>query len=308
MPGVRPATAERVQHAIAELGYRRNLSARMLASRRSGLIGVATWGTSQFGPQQVLLALDVAAREAGYRLSVVMVRELSPGDVRSAVEELLEEGVEAVVLLVPHEGVARLAAEVNPGIPLLVIEGDPSRMPLTTAVDNVQGARLATRHLLELGHDTVAHIAGPAGWPQTTARIDGWRRELEAWDRPVPPLRWHGDWSAESGYLVGGAVAREKDVTAVFAANDQMAMGLMAGLREAGLSVPEDISVVGFDDLPESRFLSPPLTSVRQDFALLGRRSMSQVTRLLAGEHRPVADLVPTRLIVRASSGSPTRR
>ncbi|WP_121255742.1 LacI family DNA-binding transcriptional regulator [Nocardioides ferulae] len=302
LPGVREETALRVQQAIAELGYRRNRSARLLASRRSGLVGVATWGTSHFGPQQTQLQLDLAAREAGFRLTTVAIRDLVIDDVREAVDELLEQGVEAVVLLLPHDSVVRFVQQVELGVPVVVVEGDPSRTPLSVAVDNVQGARLATRHLLELGHHTVTHVAGPPGWAQTAARIEGWRTELEEWGRPVPPLRWGGDWSADSGFAAGSALAREREVTAVFTANDQMAMGLMAALREAGRRVPADVSVVGFDDLAESVYFDPPLTSVRQDFGELGRRSMSLVTRALAGEVGPVVDLVPTQLVVRAST------
>lgn len=305
VPGVRPETAARVQEAIVSLGYRPNLSARMLASTRSSSVGVATWGTSQFGPQQVLLALDSTARQAGYRLSLRTLHDLTETGTREGVEELLELGVEAVVLIVPHETVLKFAQTVDLGLPVVVVEGDLSQTPLTAGVDNVQGAQLATRHLLELGHRTVVHLAGPPGWTEAVARIEGWRRELTEWQRPVPPLRWGGDWSARSGYDAGIALARERDVTAVFAANDQMAMGVIAAMREGGRRVPEDVSVVGFDDLPESAFLSPPLTTVRQDFAELGRRTMSLVERALAGEEQPSVDLVPTSLVVRSSTGCP---
>jgi DNA-binding LacI/PurR family transcriptional regulator len=305
MPGVRSETASRVLEAIDELGYRRNLSARLLASSRSRTIGVAMWGTSQYGPHQVLLALDAAARQSGYRLVVTSLQSVTEQGTRAAVEELLEQGVEAVVLVIPHETVLRFATEVDLGLPTLVVEGDLSRMPLTAGVDNVEGAALATRHLLDLGHSTVCHVAGPPGWSEARARVEGWRMELEAQGRPVPPLRWGGDWSARSGYDAGRSLARDPEVTAVFCANDQMAMGVVAALREAGRAVPDEVSVVGFDDLPESEFVDPPLTSVRQDFAELGRRAMGLVERVLAGEALPSADLVPTTLVVRRSTAAP---
>lgn len=306
LSGVRPETASRVQAAIADLGYRPNRSARLLASTRTRLIGVATWGHSLYGPQQVLLALDAAARAADYRLTISTLHDLTEDGTHQAVEELLQFGVEAVVLIVPHETVLRYATQVDLGVPTLVVEGDLSRMPLTAGVDNVQGGQLATRHLLELGHHTVIHVAGPPGWAEARARVDGWRIELEAAGRPVPPLRWGGDWSARSGYDAGVSLARDRDVTAVFAANDQMAMGVMAALREAGRGVPDDVSVVGFDDLPESAFLAPPLTSIRQDFAELGRRTMHLLGRVLAGEDQPTADLVPTALVLRRSTAAPS--
>ena len=305
VPGVLPGTAERVRSAIAELGYRPNQSARLLASTRSGMVGVATWGTSQFGPQQVLLALDTAARQAGYRLSLRTLHEVTEQGTRAAVEELLELGVEAVVLIIPHETVLRFAQEVDLGLPTVVVEGDLSQTPLTAGVDNVQGGQIATRHLLELGHETVVHVAGPPGWTEAMARVEGWRRELEAWQRPVPPLRWGGDWTARSGYDAGVSLARDRSVSAVFAANDQMAMGVIAAMREAGRRVPEEVSVVGFDDLPEAPFLAPPLTSVRQDFAELGRRTMSLVERVLGGEAQPSVELVPATLVRRGSTAAP---
>ena len=305
MPGVREETEDRVRRAIEELGYRRNLSARLLASSRSRSIGVATWGTSQHGPQQVLLELDVAARQSGYRLVMTTLQAMTEEAAHDAVEELLEQGVEAVVLVIPHETVLRFATESDLGIPTLVVEGDLSRTPLTAGVDNVEGAAQAVRHLLDLGHHTVHHVAGPPGWSEARARVEGWRLALESRGATVPPLRWGGDWSPRSGYDAGRSLARDTEVTAVFCANDQMAMGVMAALREAGRRVPEDVSVVGFDDLPESAYLDPPLTSVRQDFAELGRRAMGLVERVLGGERLPSADLVPTELVERSSTAPP---
>ena len=305
VPGVRPGTALRVHESISELGYRRNMAAKMLASSRSRTIGVLTWGTSQFGPAQVLLGLEAAARAADYRLTPVTVTEMEPEGVKLAMDQLLEQGPEALIVVVPHQTVLRIAQEIDLGIPTVVVEGDLSRTPLTAGVDNVQGGRIATRHLLDLGHETVVHLAGPPGWSEAAARIEGWRAELTEAALRVPALRWGGDWSAESGYQAGRTLARERDVTAVFASNDQMALGLIAALREAGRRVPEDVSVVGFDDLPESAYFAPPLTTVRQDFGELGRRAMRLVERVLSGEESPAVELVPTTLVVRRSAAPP---
>jgi DNA-binding LacI/PurR family transcriptional regulator len=304
MPGVRPDTRDRVLEAVTDLGYRRNLAARLLASTRSQTVGVVTWGTSQFGPANVLLALEAAARRTPYRLETINVASMSTEAFRDAVDQLLERVVEAMIVIVPHETILREAQSLHLDIPTVVVEGDLSQVPLTVGVDNVQGARLATAHLLSLGHETVVHISGPMGWAEAHARRDGWRAELEEQGRRVPPLRWGGDWSASSGYLTGRSLAREPDVTAVFVANDQMALGFMRALREQGRRVPEDVSVVGFDDLPESQFFLPALTTVRQDFAELGRRAMNVLSRVLEGEQEPTADLVPTTLVVRESSAA----
>jgi DNA-binding LacI/PurR family transcriptional regulator len=307
LPGVRPDTARRVNEAIAELGYRRNLSARLLASSRSSMVGVVTYGTSQFGPQQILLGLESAARAAGFRLATQTVQELSRSGVRQAVDALMELNVEAVVFIVPQETVVRYAVDNDLGVPTVVVEGDLTQMPLTAGVDNVRGARQATAHLLDLGHQTVVHVAGPPGWNEAVARIEGWREELIRRDRALPPLRWGGDWSSRSGYDAGVSLARETDVTAVFAANDQMALGIISALRSHGRRVPDDVSVVGFDDLPEAPYFDPPLTTVRQDFAELGRRALTLVERVLGGEDHAAVDLVPPELVVRKSTAPPPR-
>lgn len=308
MPGVRADTRDRVLEAVGQLGYRRNLAARLLASTRSRTVGVVTWGTSQFGPANVLLALEGAARRTEYRLATVNVVEMSTEAFREAVDQLLEQVVEALVVIVPHETILREAHGLRLDIPMLVVEGDLSRTPLALGVDNSQGGRIATAHLLSLGHETVVHLSGPIGWAEAHARRDGWRHELEAQGRRVPPLRWGGDWSARSGYETGRSLAREPDVTAVFVANDQMALGFVRALREAGRRVPEDVSVVGFDDLPEVEFFQPALTTVRQDFAALGQQVMQVLERVLGGDEAPVVDLVPTSLVVRDSTAPPPTR
>lgn len=302
---IRPETRQRVLDAIVELGYRRNAAARLLASTRSGLVGVVTWGTSQFGPANVMLGLEAAARPSRFRLSRTNIEEISADAFNSAVETLLEQSVEALVVIVPHRAVLRIAQSLSLDLPVVVVEGDLSETPLTAGVDNVQGARLATRHLLDLGHETVVHLAGPPDWMEAIARRDGWRAELQEAGRTVPPLRWGGDWSARSGYMTGLSMARELDITAVFAANDQMALGLTRALLEGGRRVPEDISVVGFDDLPEAAYFTPPLTTVHQPFPDLGRRVMGMVEKALAGDPAPTSELLATTLVVRASTAPP---
>jgi DNA-binding LacI/PurR family transcriptional regulator len=302
---IRPETRQRVLDAIVELGYRRNAAARLLASTHSGLVGVVTWGTSQFGPPNVMLGLEAAARPSRFRLTRTNIEAITADAFNAAVETLLEQSVEALVVIVPHRAVLRIAQSLSLDIPVVVVEGDLSETPLTAGVDNVQGARLATRHLLDLGHETVVHLAGPPDWMEAIARRDGWRAELEEAGCPVPPLRWGGDWSARSGYMTGLSLAREQDITAVFAANDQMALGLTRALFESGRRVPEDISVVGFDDLPEAAYFTPPLTTVHQPFPDLGRRVMAMVEKALAGDPAPTSELIATTLVVRGSTARP---
>ena len=163
---------------------------------------------------------------------------------------------------------------------------------------------MATRHLLDLGHRTVHHVAGPQTWVDATARMRGWSDALRAY--PAPRGRYlAGDWSARRGHDAGMRFARDADVTAVFAANDQTALGVIRGLHDAGRRVPEDVSVVGFDDTPESGYFLPPLTTVRQDFGEVGRRSVELLLSLTDGEPAERHVIVPAELVVRASTAPP---
>jgi DNA-binding LacI/PurR family transcriptional regulator len=189
-------------------------------------------------------------------------------------------------------------------LPFVIVEGDLTRARRTVGVDNVAGARLATAHLLELGHVEIAHVTGPLDWAEARARSEGWRSEMVAAGlRPLEPVV--GDWSAASGHAAGQALARNLDVTAIFSANDQMAIGVLRALHEAGRSVPGEVSVVGFDDVPEAAYLIPPLTTVRQDFGAIGREAIAMLTAVFRGETDQVPSLIDPELIVRASSAPP---
>jgi DNA-binding LacI/PurR family transcriptional regulator len=149
-------------------------------------------------------------------------------------------------------------------------------------------------------------VAGPVGWLDATGRAEGWRAELERADRPVPPpLR--GDWSARSGYAAGRTLATDPDVTAVFCANDHMALGLLRAFHEAGRQIPAEVSVVGFDNIPECSYFAPPLSTVRQDFSELGRRSLQLLVGRLENPTAPPGHvLITPDLIVRASTRPPS--
>jgi DNA-binding LacI/PurR family transcriptional regulator len=174
--------------------------------------------------------------------------------------------------------------------------------------EQADGARQAVQHLLDLGHRTVWHVAGPSESFAAERRAAAWRAVLEAAGRPVPAL-CRGDWSADSGYRAGLALADEAECTAVFAANDQMALGLLRAFHERGRVVPDDISVVGFDDIPDGASFIPPLTTVHQDFAEVGRRCVEIALRQIRNQPaEPGTTLVPTRLVVRNSTAAPARR
>jgi DNA-binding LacI/PurR family transcriptional regulator len=189
----------------------------------------------------------------------------------------------------------------------VAVEAGPDEGVPVVAVDQYEGARLATQYLLDLGHVAVGHLAGPPDWMEAQHRIEGWRAALDAAGLAgSKPLR--GDWSPRSGYQLGRELLALDGLTAVFVANDQMALGLLRLLHEQGRAVPGDVSVVGFDDIPEAEFFTPPLTTVRQDFNEMGRRSLHLLLEEIAGGARSQVRLtVPPELIVRASAGPPRR-
>ena len=188
-------------------------------------------------------------------------------------------------------------------MPLVAVGcGTRARLP-SVAIDNLSGAAQATQHLLDLGHRTVHHIGGPESWLDAQERVEGWRQTLRSAGAPEPYLL-RGDWSARSGYEVGHRIAAMREVTAVLCGNDPMALGLLRALAECGRRVPGDVSVVGFDDVPEAAFFLPPLTTVRQDFGELGRRALHLLLDRISGEHAPQPTLpIEPELVVRASAG-----
>ncbi|WP_439145672.1 LacI family DNA-binding transcriptional regulator [Streptomyces canus] len=295
----------RVLQAAEELGYRLNSAARALASGRTRSIGVVALGTALYGPASLLIGIERAARDAGYALRVVNTQEGDPAGVAGAVESLLEQGVDGIVVSEPiDEGSVPLRA----GVPVLVL-GAPATFGGPRAVAAGVGAeslaRAATEHLLDLGHVTVHHLAGPQRWFAARDRLQGWRAALAERDRAQPPVI-EGDWSASSGYTAGRELATA-DVTAVFAANDDMAVGLIRALLEAGLRVPEDVSVVGFDDIPVSAYVTPPLTTVRQPFDAVAREGLRLLVQAIEkpdAEPAPASD-PPVELVVRASTAPP---
>jgi DNA-binding LacI/PurR family transcriptional regulator len=309
-PNVKTETQARVQAAIEELGYRRNSSARALVTRRTGVIGVVAFDTTLYGPAQTLAGIEQAARAAGYFLSVVTLQRVTRQEVSEAMDYLAQQAVEGYVVIAPHRTVVEGLADAAADRPVVAVEGgEAPDLPVAT-VDQGGGAELAVRHLLDLGHRTVHHIAGPRHWLEAEYRVAGWRRALEAAGAPVPePL--FGDWRPRSGHDLGGALVRDRSVTAMFVANDQMALGALRALAEAGVRVPEDVSVVGFDDIPEAEFFTPPLTTVAQDFSEVGRhgiRLLLERLRLPDGASAaPARHVVPARLVVRTSTAAAPR-
>ena len=302
-PGVAEDTRLRVQEAVTALGYHANTAARVLAGGRSRTLGVMAVETEQFGPSHMLFGIEAAARGAGHLLSFVTLSR-SGNDMAATLERLRASHVQGVIVVAPVRRVVEAVAHLNGDMPLVVVGGPPSQGAPTVTIDQFEGARIATRHLLDLGHRTVHHVAGPQSWIDATARMRGWSDALRA----HPALRGGsvaGDWSAAKGYAAGRRLAADPKVTAVFAANDQTALGVIRGLHDAGRRVPEDVSVVGFDDTPESAYFLPPLTTIRQDFGEVGRRSVQLLLSLADGAPMNRHVIVPAELVVRSSTAPP---
>jgi DNA-binding LacI/PurR family transcriptional regulator len=304
---LRPETRDRVLRAIRQLGYRPNTAARALVTRRSGTIGVIGSRSGFWGPSTVARTVQAAGREAGYFVSSANSPGLTRDELADAVDHLRDQGVEGIVLIAATDEALEVArAQVDLGLPVVVIEGDETKARWTVGVDQLAGAEAGTRHLIELGHTEIGHLAGPQGWTETRARVSGWQRAMNAAGlRPSEHLT--GDWSARSGFELGKDIARRRNLTAVFCANDQMALGLLRALSEGGIEVPGEVSVVGFDDIPEAAYLIPPLTTVRQDFTAVGHRAIEILQAAIAGEPSPER-LISPELVVRASTAAPTGR
>jgi len=299
---VRPETRERVLEAIRELDYQPNSAARTLVTSRSNTLGVVTLDSTLFGPASMMYGIEQAARAAGFFVSIASVSSLSRRPVLEAVNRLREQAVEGILAIVPKDSGVAVLSDVPKGIALVGVGVGRSRDVSTVGVDNAGGAALATQHLLDLGHRTVHHIAGPTGWPEARQRAAGWRETLRGADAELPPTL-AGDWSARAGYEMGRRLAADASVTAIFCANDQMALGALRALFEAGRRVPDDVSVVGFDDIPEAQFMIPPLTTVQQDFGEIGRRSLQLLLEIAGGERPENQVLLSPQLQIRDSSG-----
>jgi DNA-binding LacI/PurR family transcriptional regulator len=301
-PSIRPATKARVERAIAELGYRPNTAARALVTRRSGIIGIVGTNSGLYGPSSIQRSVQEAARTAGYFSSLVPLAEVTVDGLRDALDHLARQSVEAIVMIAAQEDALAVVHSADAGLPLIVVEGDLSGRGLSVGVDQIDGARQATQHLIDLGHRAIDHVAGPTSWTEAKGRCTGYEEAMRAAGL-TPRRHWEGDWTPARGYEIGREIARRGEASAVFVANDQMAIGVLHAFAEARLAVPDDISVVGFDDIPESAYLNPALTTVRQDFQAIGQRAIDLVTATLDGSTTSMP-LLPPELIVRDSTAA----
>lgn len=302
---VSPDLRRRVEDAMAHLKYRPNSVARALVTNRTMHLGVVTYALAVTSPSQSLFGVSEEARAYGYSTNLITLDDVDVDSIRAAFAQLARDAVDGAVVLAPMTGVSSALEGLDLPMPVVTFEQGGGGTARTVTLDEVLAAHLATRHLLELGHRTVSLVSGPDGWMATEARRTGWERELTLAGRPLPPPVPCPDWSAASGYEAGKILAADPDVTAILAVNDQMCLGVYRALVEAGRRVPEDVSVVGFDDAPEAAFYLPALTTVRLDFVGAGRVALRRLLGALGVEVAGPLEVPVPELIVRESTAPP---
>lgn len=302
---VRPETAERVREAMRQLGYVPNRAAQALRSGSFNTVGVIAHRIARTGEACIIEAVTTALRAEGYGAMIVDATSNSVEDLTEALASLSQSVDGVIVLSLETQIVPAVGLPVD--LPLVV--GDFRYNDQYTAVgaDQTTGTRAAVLHLLELGHETVHHLAGPSTSVQAKAREEAWIAALWEQGRAVPPLV-RGDWSPRSGYEAGLRLLENPSVTAIFSANDEMALGLARACHEKGLRIPEDISIVGFDDVM-AEWMAPPLTTITQDFARIGTELVAALLAQLRGEATEARRvLVPAPLTIRQSTAAPSSR
>lgn len=301
-------TRQKVIAAMNELGYRPNVAARALRRGAFGSIGVVVFTLGTLGNIRTIAGIVAEAARRDYAVELIQVQpdsesDAAEGQVSSALSRLGQDAVDGIIVIIESHLISKSALAFPDGIPSIIVEAGARPDRPSINADQTQGAALAVRHLLDLGHPTVWHVAGPAESNSARERTETWREILEAEGREVPEP-FHGDWTAEAGHRVGLQLAEIPEATAVFVSNDQMALGLLRALHERRLRVPEDVSVVGFDDMDEAANFWPPLTTVHQFFEDAGSLAVSLIIDEIQGRDvDPGVRTVGTELVVRSSSG-----
>ncbi len=305
LTNVRPETREKVRIAMAELHYRPNHAARSLAIGRSETIGVLSTQLSQYGPSRCVRAIDRHARAAGYLVNIVSLPDATAAHIDAGVMQLQRQLVEGVIVVTSEVAVVEKIARSPITVPFVTVHSAAGNHGVATP-EQVAAARLGTEHLIALGHREIYHLAGPAEFIESDARTNGYLQAMSEANLAAHTALG-GDWSAESGFRAISELVARRRIDGIVAGNDQMAIGAMAAIIGAGLEVPGDVSVVGFDDIPEARFLNPPLTTIRQDFDEIGEHAVEALLddiRGLPATPRPAQSF---ELVVRGSTAPRAR-
>lgn len=301
---IRDETRLRVQRAMTQLNYRPSRVARSLATSKTRMIGVLADNSGLFGPVSLLHAMERQARQAGYYAVSASVDASSAASIEDGVNHLMALDIEAMVVIAPQSKVLDVVKSMIGQIPMVTIDSTNRSDVFSVAIDNEGGARIAVRHLIDRGHKKILHISGPDGWLESDARVRGYQLEMIA-NNLSPMEVIPGSWAAETGYQVGLRLCEKPlDFTAVFTANDHIAFGFIHALKSRGYTVPKDVSLIGFDDIPDCPYFDPPLTSIRQDFGEVGKRAIALLLDELGGTTNIRRERIVPKLVERESVSS----
>ena len=312
-PDVSIETRKRVKEVIAQLGYRPSALARSLIRQRSHMLGVVTAGLRYIGPSRVLSGIAAAATEAGYSLLLKELSQFDENDIEPIFQELLSHHVDGIIWAVPEVGENHIwvpESTLEMEIPLVYLTMQPQKDISVVAIDNYLGGRLAMTHLLEQGYRKIGHISGPLDWWEARQRMAAWKDTLsQAGLAAEAQYHVEGNWSSSSGaQAIQELLEQYPEMDSIFVANDQMALGVMQFINQRGLRVPEDIGIVGFDNIAESAFFSPALTTIQQDQYEIAELAVAEIIKIIEASWRdseqiqPQTIMLPPALVVRQSS------
>jgi len=298
---LKPATREKVEKAITELSYRPSNAARQLVTSQSRLIGVLIAEADLYGPASILNAMEKVARLEGYSLISIAVSAGSRESWREAIDQLRNLDIDGVITIALPEQIVKEIENSLDGAVIVIVDSEPSKKFDVVNMDNIYGATLATQYLIDAGHTEILHVTGPENGYEADKRKVGYETTMK--NAKLKPEVIVGDWSIAKGFEAGVKVSKmKKRPTAVFCANDHLALGMMKAFNEAGIDVPGDISIIGFDNIPESGYLIPALTTVGQNFDEIGNNAIEKMLLQLREGSKKEAVMIKPALVLRSST------
>ena len=298
---LKPATREKVEKAITDLSYRPSQAARQLVTSQSRLIGVLIAEADLYGPASILSAMEKVARHEGYSIISIAVSAGSRESWREAIDQLRNLDIDGVMTIALPEQLVKEIENSLDGAAIVIVDSEPSKKFDVVNMDNIYGATIATQYLIDAGHTEILHVTGPENGYESNKRKTGYEKTMR--NAGLKPQVIVGDWSIAKGFEVGEKVAKmKKRPTAVFCANDHLALGMIKAFSEARINVPGDISIIGFDNIPESSYLIPALTTVGQNFDELGNNAIEKMLLQLRAGSKKEAVMIKPALLLRNST------